>query len=98
MAVKLSNAAIAWSLSTSSASKDKIHGRVAANHLRMGRAQPIGLVLWLRPWFEFFYRYVVRLGFLDGYPGYVYALISSLYTFIKYAKFKELTSAGKGPA
>jgi len=72
--------------------------RVAANHLRMGRAQPIGLVLWLRPWFEFFYRYVVRLGFLDGYPGYVYALISSLYTFIKYAKFKELMTAGKGPA
>ena len=72
--------------------------RVADNHRRMGRAQPFGLVHWLRPWFEFFYRYVVRLGFLDGYPGYVYALISSLYTFIKYAKLKELTSAGKGPA
>ena len=42
-----------------------------------------------RPFFEFFTRYVVRLGFLDGYPGYVYALNSSLYAFIKYSKSYE---------
>ena len=44
----------------------------------------------LRPWWEFIERYVLRLGFLDGYPGYCYAVISSFYTFIKYAKLKEL--------
>ena len=44
-----------------------------------------------RPWFEFFSRYFLRLGFLDGYPGYTYALFSSLYTYTKYAKFYELT-------
>jgi hypothetical protein len=43
----------------------------------------------LRPWAEFFYRYVLRLGFLDGYAGYTYALVSSLYTYVKYAKLKE---------
>ena len=42
-----------------------------------------------RPFFEFFSRYVLRLGFLDGYPGYCYALISSLYAFVKYAKLIE---------
>lgn len=42
-----------------------------------------------RPWLEFFNRYVIRLGFLDGYPGYVYALNSSLYAFIKYSKLIE---------
>ena len=43
-----------------------------------------------RPWFEFFYRYCVLGGFLDGYPGYTYALVSSLYTYVKYSKLIEL--------
>ena len=43
----------------------------------------------LRPFFEFFVRYIIRLGFLDGYPGYVYALNSSLYAFTKYSKSYE---------
>ncbi len=44
----------------------------------------------LRPWIEFVNRYVFRLGFLDGYPGYTYALISSLYAYVKYAKLLEI--------
>jgi glycosyltransferase involved in cell wall biosynthesis len=47
----------------------------------------------LRPWVDFFVRYVLRLGFLDGYPGYTYALISSLYAYIKYAKLLEIRQA-----
>ena len=43
-----------------------------------------------RPWFEFISRYFIRLGFLDGYAGYSYALFSSLYTYTKYAKYYEL--------
>ena len=42
-----------------------------------------------RPLFEFGSRYFMRLGFLDGYPGYCYALLSSLYAFVKYAKRME---------
>ncbi|RZA11114.1 MAG: glycosyltransferase family 2 protein [Proteobacteria bacterium] len=49
----------------------------------------------LRPWIEFFTRYVLRLGFLDGYPGYTYALISSLYAYTKYAKLFELRRGGR---
>lgn len=44
----------------------------------------------LRPWWEFLQRYFLRLGLLDGYPGYCYALVSSLYGFVKYAKYLEL--------
>jgi glycosyltransferase involved in cell wall biosynthesis len=44
----------------------------------------------IRPWTEFAARYFFRLGFLDGYPGYCYAFISSFYCFVKYAKLKEL--------
>jgi len=43
----------------------------------------------LRPFSEFVSRYFLRLGFLDGYPGYCYALLSSLYAFVKYAKAFE---------
>jgi glycosyltransferase involved in cell wall biosynthesis len=39
---------------------------------------------------EFIYRYIIKLGFLDGYYGFLYAVISSFYGFIKYAKLYEL--------
>jgi glycosyltransferase involved in cell wall biosynthesis len=48
------------------------------------------LHLALRPLVTFLHRYIVRLGFLDGYPGYCYALLSSFYVFTKYAKLREL--------
>ena len=38
----------------------------------------------------FTYRYFFRLGFLDGFAGYSYALISSLYAFVKYEKLREM--------
>lgn len=63
--------------------------RVARDHLDRAKE-----VHWmnhlLRPWVEFFLRYFIRLGFLDGYPGYVYALNSSLYAFTKYSKLIEM--------
>lgn len=32
-----------------------------------------------RPWFKFFYLYIVKLGFLDGYPGLVYCRLQMMY-------------------
>ncbi|MBC7660250.1 MAG: glycosyltransferase family 2 protein [Chitinophagaceae bacterium] len=61
---------------------------IAEQHAAKGK-KPSFLSHVLRPWFEFINRYIFRLGFLDGYPGYTYALISSLYTFVKYAKLFE---------
>lgn len=56
---------------------------------------PSGFVLHLfRPLVDFTYRYILRLGFLDGYPGFTYALISSLYSFVKYAKYFEKARRG----
>lgn len=62
---------------------------IAERHAREGQRVP-SLTHVLRPWFEFFTRYFLRLGCLDAYPGYTYALISSLYAYIKYAKLVEL--------
>jgi hypothetical protein len=72
--------------------------KIAENHKKQGRRMP---PLWahaLRPCFEFLGRYVFRLGFLDGYPGYCYALFSSVYTFVKYAKLKELEDKPQAPS
>jgi glycosyltransferase involved in cell wall biosynthesis len=64
---------------------------IAANHVKTGKSTINMMSHLLRPWFEFVNRYFLRAGFLDGYPGYTYALLSSFYTFVKYAKFRELT-------
>ena len=66
--------------------------RIARNHRMHGRTPPPMALHVCRPLFEFVSRYFLRLGFLDGYPGYCYALFSSLYTFVKYAKLMELNA------
>lgn len=63
--------------------------RIAENHAHTRPLKPPFLAHVARPWVEFVMRYFIRLGFLDGYPGYTYALISSLYAFVKYAKGRE---------
>lgn len=64
--------------------------RVAERHLQDGSACPHPLIIVCRFPLEFASRYIIRLGFLDGYPGFVYALLSSVYAFVKYAKYIEL--------
>ena len=43
----------------------------------------------LRVPITFFKIYLCNLGFLDGYAGFVWALLSSLYPLVKYAKARE---------
>ena len=67
---------------------NKYTSKIASNHFENGKS--VTFFHKIRPWTEFLYRYFFRLGFLDGYPGYCYALLSSLYAFVKYAKLNEL--------
>ena len=50
--------------------------------------------LWVRlpgkPFLRFFYIYVLRLGFLDGYPGFVYAVFKAIQEFHIAAKMWEM--------
>lgn len=43
-----------------------------------------------RPLARFFYMYFLRLGILDGYPGFAYCLLLSWYEFIITLKVREL--------
>ncbi|MBI4776427.1 MAG: glycosyltransferase family 2 protein [Deltaproteobacteria bacterium] len=46
--------------------------------------------------YTFLDMYVFKLGFLDGYYGFLLACLYSHYTFAKYAKLKELTIESPG--
>ncbi|NRA44311.1 MAG: glycosyltransferase family 2 protein [Oligoflexales bacterium] len=72
---------------------NKYTSKIALKHYKNGKK--VGVSHTLRPWIEFTNRYFIRLGFLDGYPGYCYALLSSLYAFVKYSKLKELYKSRK---
>jgi glycosyltransferase involved in cell wall biosynthesis len=53
----------------------------------------------IRPWFTFFYNYILRLGFLDGREGLLLHLYHAVYVSWKYAKLWELTrSRSNGPS
>ena len=44
----------------------------------------------LNPASNFMNRYVLRGGFLDKFPGFYYAILTSFYTFLKYLLAIEL--------
>jgi glycosyltransferase involved in cell wall biosynthesis len=47
-------------------------------------------LIFLRPPIRFLEMYVWKKGFLDGFPGFVIAMASAFYVFLKYAKLWEL--------
>jgi glycosyltransferase involved in cell wall biosynthesis len=46
----------------------------------------------IRPLFTFIRMYFLKLGFLDGLPGFILCVLSSCYVFAKYAKLWERRS------
>jgi glycosyltransferase involved in cell wall biosynthesis len=46
--------------------------------------------LFIAPKWQFFWEYIVRLGFLDGYQGFVLCKNSSMASFVKYAKIRQM--------
>lgn len=45
---------------------------------------------WAHAAWNFLWRYFLRLGFLDGFEGYLAARLESLYTLSKYARLREM--------
>lgn len=61
----------------------------AEKYHRRGK-QASWLTIRLAPGFAFFKYYFLKLGFLDGHAGYTCARMTAYYTFLKYARLKEL--------
>jgi hypothetical protein len=49
----------------------------------------VGWLIPFMPLVRFFYMYVIRLGFLDGVPGFWIAVLSGFYEAVRYAKLWE---------
>ena len=61
---------------------------VAAGYVKEGRKPSLFQALFHPPW-KFFESYVLRLGFLDGFPGFVVAAGTAFYVFARYVKLWE---------
>lgn len=49
----------------------------------------------LRPAFRFFRSYVLKRGFMEGFPGFFVAATAAIYVFLKYAKLRERELRGE---
>lgn len=61
----------------------------AATQLAREKPRPSILKIILRFPLTFLKIYLVKGGFLDGYPGFIWAVLSGLYPMLKYAKQRE---------
>ena len=60
------------------------------------RKKEVGLFkMLMSPFWHFFYEYFVRMGFLDGYYGYVICKLSAYSAFLKCSKIRLYTSEEK---
>ena len=78
-----------WDISTY-ATRTIYYSTVSAREYRKGGREVKLSDFTVRPLYTFLYRYLVRLGFLDGVHGLVIAVIGALGTFVKYMKIYEL--------
>jgi glycosyltransferase involved in cell wall biosynthesis len=68
---------------------DRYSTLAAGEMQRQGRNYRWGDVFF-RPPLTFLQMYLLRAGFLEGYSGFLLSVFYSYYTFVKYAKLKEL--------
>jgi len=62
---------------------------VAQERFKAGRNVPLVLQI-IFSVLDFFNRYIIKLGFLDGMPGFLWASFSSFHRMVKYAKLWEM--------
>jgi hypothetical protein len=69
---------------------------MAVSRWKSGKTQPSVFLMAVRLPTDFIIRYLLKLGFLDGWQGFLWAAISSFYSLIKYAKLKEISEKVSG--
>ena len=69
---------------------DKFTSLTAQTAFLNGKRSGGILFLYIKVWWKFFHDYIIKLGILDGYYGYVVCKISSYATLFKYTKLYEL--------
>ncbi len=70
--------------------KNDKYSTLAAERLFKEGKKPGFIKLYISPLYRFFHSYILKLGILDGYFGYVIAKETGRVTFQKYNKLKKL--------
>ncbi|MFD2561592.1 glycosyltransferase family 2 protein [Aquimarina rubra] len=73
---------------------DKFSTISAHSYYELGKKAPIWKII-LNPTWAFFKAYFLRLGFLDGFNGFVICVQTANITFLKYSKLRELIKNNK---
>jgi glycosyltransferase involved in cell wall biosynthesis len=68
---------------------DKFSEIKARAEFDIGRRSNIFKIVFI-PMFKFFMNYIIKLGFLDGYYGFIVCKNSAFYAYIRYVKLKQL--------
>ncbi len=68
----------------------------AEHCLKTGRRVSFADLL-LRPAWRFARAYILKLGFLDGWQGYTIAWLTAFYTFLRYARAREVQAGCGNP-
>jgi glycosyltransferase involved in cell wall biosynthesis len=66
----------------------------AQNKMAKKEKVTILTILFIGPW-TFFHQYLIRFNFLNGFPGFIWALFSSYFAVVKYTKLYELIRINK---
>ena len=82
-------------LCSTPAGQEASNARLTPALARKRRLKHLAGRLPFRPSLRFFYHYVIRAGFLDGYRGYVFCRLMAFYEFLSVAKAGELRRTGK---
>lgn len=70
---------------------EKFTNIAARESFKKGKKSSI-LKIILAPQFKFFRDYIFKLGFLDGYYGFIICYLSAVATFLKYVKLRQLNT------
>lgn len=68
---------------------EKFSSISAQAYYNLGKKAPLWKLIWNPSW-AFFKAYFLRLGFLDGFNGFMICYQTGHLTFLKYAKLREL--------
>jgi glycosyltransferase involved in cell wall biosynthesis len=67
----------------------KFTGIMADEQFLKGKRPGVSAII-IKPVWKFFRSYILKLGFLDGYYGFIICIMSAYATFVKYVKTREL--------
>ena len=73
---------------------DKFTNMQAQEMYEKGKSAPIVKIIY-RPFLRFIRHYFLRLGFLDGFAGFIISIHSAYGQFLKYTKLKQLNNNAK---